>query len=432
MKRRPGLGLVIVALLLISWLACSLMERTSTPAPTPTLAATETGGNAEPTAVPTATTPPEPTATAVPEPTSTPEPEGASIEVYNATEKDIHFVYISSAKQDSWGDNVIEGRVISPGSSYIIEGVTPGLYDLMASDVDDIAIQTLWDVQVDGQVTWTVESMAALDIYNSSPYTIALLYISSTDSDTWGDDWLGGTTIAPGDSYSVSSLDVGSYDLRAETSEGEVVESLYNILIDGPFMWDVVGKVGLPSNAVLRFEEEFSNNRNNWGESTEGTDVYYRPPTDGQYCITIKSSDLTAWEWYEPFRPDEFIAEVACSIDEDTDASCGLGFGPDGDNLYWFEVSPSDQSYALFLLLDDEWQDSLIGWTQSNHIQTYGWNYLGLERINGVVSVYVNGILLEQVDSGYFPTGRVGLGGATYDDPNVDVCLDDLRVWRIE
>jgi hypothetical protein len=31
-----------------------------------------------------------------------------------------------------------------------------------------------------------------------------------------------------------------------------------------------------------------------------------------------------------------------------------------------------------------------------------------------------------------FPTGRVGIGGATYEVAPVNICLDDLMVWRIE
>jgi hypothetical protein len=49
-----------------------------------------------------------------------------------------------------------------------------------------------------------------------------------------------------------------------------------------------------------------------------------------------------------------------------------------------------------------------------------------------VVSLFVNGVLVGQVDSDLFPTGRVGLGGSTYGEGDVMVCLDNLRVWRLE
>ena len=66
------------------------------------------------------------------------------------------------------------------------------------------------------------------------------------------------------------------------------------------------------------------------------------------------------------------------------------------------------------------------------NIDPDGTNYLSMERVNGVLSLYINGVFVGQVESDRFPTGRVGLGGSTYDQGNATVCLDDLRVWRLE
>jgi len=209
-------------------------------------------------------------------------------------------------------------------------------------------------------------------------------------------------------------------------------EVLYNVELSGQNTWTVVGKASLPSNAVLRFEEDFKDNRNNWGSDTEGEDVFYMRPADGEYCILIKSANQGGVEWYEPFRTDEFVAEVSCYVEGAEDTSCGLGFGPDVDNIYWFEVSSFDQTFALFLRENGEWQDNLVDWTQSSHIDPNGANYLSMERVGGVVSLYINGVLADQADGVRFPTGRVGIGGATYDEGYATVCLDDLRVWRLE
>ena len=59
-------------------------------------------------------------------------------------------------------------------------------------------------------------------------------------------------------------------------------------------------------------------------------------------------------------------------------------------------------------------------------------NFLSLERVDEIVSVFVNGVLVGEVWSDRFPEGRIGLGGRTYNDPNATVCLDNLRVWRLE
>jgi hypothetical protein len=186
----------------------------------------------------------------------------------------------------------------------------------------------------------------------------------------------------------------------------------------------------LPDNAEVRFADDFSDNRNSWGMGSE-PNVDYIPPTDGEFCIWIQSEQLLAWEWYEPFRTDEFFAEVKCTLDS-ADSECGLGFGPDGDNLYWFKVRPATQEFSLQLLQDDVWQDDLLETTTSYYISPFGANYLALGRVDNVVSVYVNGVLIGQVENALFPTGRVGIGGATYDVPDTMVCLDDLRVWQLQ
>jgi hypothetical protein len=270
---------------------------------------------------------------------------------------------------------------------------------------------------------------ADLEVINDSDDTITIVYISSIDSDVWGESWLDGE-IAPGESRLFENIEAGSYDLQVRDEE-DSIETLYGATLDDSHTWTVIGTASVPDNAVLRFEDDFSDNRNSWGDSATD-DVTYNPPTDGEYCMEIRTDQMTAWEWYEPFRPDDFLAEVKCTVDVGTDAVCGLGFGPDGDNLFWYEIDAESQSYAVFLLQNDEWQPAMVEWTGDLHIDPTGQNYLGLGRIEGTLYVYVNGTLIDSVDTDLFPTGRIGIGGASYDDPDITVCLDNLRVWRME
>jgi hypothetical protein len=55
-----------------------------------------------------------------------------------------------------------------------------------------------------------------------------------------------------------------------------------------------------------------------------------------------------------------------------------------------------------------------------------------LQRVDGTVSLVVNGSLLEEVQDSFFPEGRLGFGGSTYEGQGVTVCLDDLQVWRVD
>ncbi|MGC9469194.1 MAG: hypothetical protein ACP5HS_11430 [Anaerolineae bacterium] len=392
----------------------------------------------EPTSTPPADTSVPPTSTTAPTetsaaatPISTPRPKGSTLEIVNNSGQEIWYLYVSPADAEEWGEDQLGEDIIPAGATYMLSGLSDGLYDAQVRGENDNAIETVWEFEVRGTTTWEVTGMAALEVINTSGTPLSNLFLSPSESESWGEDLLGDETIPADASYLIEGVEVGDYDVRVEDSEGELVEAIYNVSLNGNYYWYVVGKSGLPENAVLRFEDDFSDNRNNWGLSDpEGAD--FSPPTNGEFCVEIIADEMTAWEWYEPFRTDQFIAEVACVVDSGTDGTCGLGFGPDGDNLYWFEISPYDQTFALFLLLNDEWQPSLIEWTPSSNINPGGWNFLSLERVGGVVSVFINGVLQGAVESDHFPTGRIGLGGATYSDGNVNVCIDNLRVWRLE
>lgn len=419
----------LLILLTLFSLACSLAEKaptaTDTPAPPPPTA------TSEPEALP-ATSTPRPTSAPTALPTATTVAKGTELQIINGSDTDIWYLFLSPSDAEDWGDDQLGGDTIPAGSSYTLPDITDGVYDLQARDADDNPIQTIWGLELSGSVTQLIERQASmLQVYNNSGAPIAQLFVSPVESDSWGDDLLGGSTIAVDGTFELEALAAGVYDMQVKDADGEIVESIYDVSVDTGYYWNVMGKMDLPTNAVLRFEDAFENNRNSWGgSSSEG--VVYNAPANGEFCIDITTSNLTAWEWYEPFRPDQFVAEVACQAPADSGATCGLGFGPDGDNLYWFEVSPSDQTYALFLLLDDEWQDPLVSWTTSQNIYPDGWNFLSIERADGMFTVFINGVLQASLESNYFPTGRIGLGGATYDQSNVRICLDNLRVWRME
>ena len=89
-------------------------------------------------------------------------------------------------------------------------------------------------------------------------------------------------------------------------------------------------------------------------------------------------------------------------------------------------------AFALFLLENGSWQTPPIEWTESVNISPQGPNYLSMERVQDQLNVFINGVLVGQVASDRFPTGRVGIGGSTYDDGNATVCIDSLQVWRLE
>ena len=409
------------AVLILATLACGGSDDTPTAAP-PTDAP-------PPTMMPT-NTPKSPVPTQAP--AATEAPEGISIEITNESGQAIWYVYLSPSKAGNWGEDWLGDVIIGKGETHTIYGIQEGVYDIKATNEDGDEIEVFWSVNINENLTWSVSGLATLTVINDTDKTIDYLYIALSEGDSWGDDWLGEDVIPAGESYTVSGISHDVYDVKAKDPDDGFIEAIYSLTLDGTEDWRVIGKTFLPGNAVLRFEDEWEDNRNNWGSDTEGENVYYMRPADGEYCIRIKTANQAGVEWYEPFTTDEFVAEVGCRIDGADDAACALGFGPDVDNVYWLEVSPDEQGFALFLRENGSWQDSLIEWTVSKNIIPGGTNYLRLERVEGVVSVYVNAVLIGQADGTRFPTGRIGIGGSTYDTANVTACLDNLRVWRME
>ncbi len=282
------------------------------------------------------------------------------------------------------------------------------------------------------------EEGASLEIINESGVVVQELYVSPVDATTWGENWLQ-APLDTGENIVLEEIAPASYDLLVANADDKNVEALYNVPLNaGEQSWTIIGSAGIPEDVELHFEDDFNDNRNSWGGSDQES-VHYMTPTGGEYCILFRDEQNTAWEWYEPLDFTNFLAEVKCTVDPSTDASCGLGYGPDADNLLWYEIDAGTQSYALFLLEDDEWQEAPIEWSGAYHIDPTGVNYLALERWDDVISLYVNGTLIDQLTFSSFvdqPTlstfaeGRIAIGGAAYDDPNVTVCLDDLHIWR--
>jgi hypothetical protein len=360
--------------------------------------------------------------------------EGLTLEITNQSGAEIWYVYISPTEAEDWGEDWLgEEDVIPEGETHLITGIPAGTYDIRVEDQLGEAVEIIWEAEIAEDLTWTVLGVGSLKVVNASETDIVYLYIAPTGSDSWGQDWLGeDQVIAAGESYVIENVPVDVYDIKATDVEDQNVETLYTVQLSGEDTWTVSGRMNLPEDAALQFEDTFEDNRNDWARDAESEGVTYLPPANGEYCIEIEQAQLAAWEWYEPFQTSDFIAEVVCTLSGAGDATCGLGFGADGDNLYWFEVSPADQSYALDLLLDDEWQEKPIDWTVSKNINPYGMNFMSLERIDGVLSVYVNGIWLADVDGQHFPTGQLGIGGSTYGEGNATVCLDNLRIWHME
>ena len=77
---------------------------------------------------------------------------------------------------------------------------------------------------------------ASLTVYNDSDTAIWYIYIAPSTSQSWGDDWLGGDVIMPGDWYTFY-MPAGTYDLMAQDPDGNVLAERYSEPISGEMEW---------------------------------------------------------------------------------------------------------------------------------------------------------------------------------------------------
>jgi hypothetical protein len=108
-----------------------------------------------------------------------------------------------------------------------------------------------------------------LEIINSSPADIGHVYLAPSYSDQWGDDLLGGKVIADGESFTLSGIPSGTYDVKAETGDHATIEVWYEQVFDGPRIWAVLGGDGrfLPRLDQWAFAATASSERSSPGWS---------------------------------------------------------------------------------------------------------------------------------------------------------------------
>lgn len=143
-------------------------------------------------------------------------------------------VYISSTESDSWGDNWLdENEAIRSGGSRSFQ-VPEGAYDMRADDCDGNLVAYYMGVDLTGSMTWSLDPLqrAPVLVINNSSQEICYLYISQSDSETWGPDWMGEDTTIPAGSTRTFQVPLGTYDLRADDCDQNPLNIQSGINVD--------------------------------------------------------------------------------------------------------------------------------------------------------------------------------------------------------
>lgn len=268
------------------------------------------GGGATPTTVPPTSVPPTPRPTQV-RPTATPEAEAGpvSLEVVNDSGEDIWAIYISPSDSSQWGDNWLGGDRLPDGESYTFTDIEPGTYDLRADDGFNNAIDAEMGVEIDGDTTWTVtgddggggDGSASVEVVNNSSVDVWYVYISPSTSNEWGDDWLGSEVVSAGERYTITGIDPGTYDLKAEDADHNTLATEMGVEIDGAITWTLsdIGGGGGEEISQWATGAAASSEYSDTGWSTQQATGAPDTPGCGDYASAWAASGSDTVEWIE-------------------------------------------------------------------------------------------------------------------------------------
>lgn len=241
-KSRRGMFAIVLVLsmLALSALACGI------------------GGNqpAEPTAAPLVNPTDAPTAapTDLPAPTLAPVDTKApsdtsgggttsdiTLDIENNSSTDVCYLYVSLSTDSEWGQDQLGNDTVPSNTVYTLSDIPAGTYDLRADDCSNNTLAQEYGVEfASGPYTWTFSDTTgvSLHIINNSSLELCYLYVSSSDSTDWGPDQLGDSTVPAGSDFTISGIEPGTYDMRAEACDGSELEE-YGLDLSGDFEYTI-------------------------------------------------------------------------------------------------------------------------------------------------------------------------------------------------
>ena len=116
--------------------------------------------------------------------------------------------------------------------------------------------------------------------------------------------------------------------------------------------------------------------------------------------------------------------------------------GPDVNEFgLAFRMTDSDNFYAYFISGNGYWNLSkfedgqwitLSDWTATDAIAPVGEvNRLGVLADGDLLTLFVNGLQVGQVNDGTFTEGAIALLAGTFDEPGADIAFDNFTFWEL-
>jgi hypothetical protein len=282
------------------------------------------------------------------------------------------------------------------------------------------------------------EKTVTLSLANGADASVAHLYISPSESDDWGEDWLDDYPLEAGQQIDIPGLPPDSYDIMVTDEEDVPWTTLFHVDLSEDQTITLIGQVDVPAEATSLIDEVFEGNSLNWPTGqVEGGPVRRSEPANDDYCFNMQRSGWAGWSWVpspddtaSDLTLDNLVMQALCTAD-DPEASCALLVGANEDAYYWLQVVPATQRYSVSRWQEGEWQDRLVDWDTSHYIAPYGANYIGIAWSNEVLTVIINGVPVGSSSADHFTKVGLGIGMGTFETDEAQVCFHRLQVWEL-
>jgi hypothetical protein len=76
-----------------------------------------------------------------------------------------------------------------------------------------------------------------LTVVNNASVDVCYVFVSATDATTWGNDWLGESTILDSGATETITVDAGLWDLQAADCDGNAIAEQYDVDLNTGQTW---------------------------------------------------------------------------------------------------------------------------------------------------------------------------------------------------
>lgn len=169
--------------------------------------------------------------------------------------------------------------------------------------------------------TPTASGMAELRVKNDSGISICFVYISPTDSESWGENALAGNEVIRSGNQRVFRVPEGSYDLRADDCDGNLVAYHMGVSLAGSMTWSLDPLQRAPVLVVNNSSREICYlyispaDSESWGPDWMGKDVTIPAGGTRTFQVPLGTYDLRADDCdHNPLDTQSGVAIEAAGI----------------------------------------------------------------------------------------------------------------------